>query len=99
MLALHGHQPQPTVELTWRCAGLQLQQGVAGVTTVEAALEEAIARSGGMLESNRGALQKVDWSRSSRTDKGVHSCATVRMALDARHDAGTACLLPHPGPC
>ena len=58
-----------------------------GVTTVEAALEEAIARSGGMLESNRGSLQKVDWSRSSRTDKGVHSCSTVRMlCFIADHD-------------
>ncbi|EIE24783.1 pseudouridine synthase [Coccomyxa subellipsoidea C-169] len=59
------------------CAGLQLQRGVEDITTVEAALEEAIFKAGGILESNRGALHKIDWSRSSRTDKGVHSCSTV----------------------
>ncbi|BDA49208.1 probable tRNA pseudouridine synthase 1 at N-terminal half [Coccomyxa sp. Obi] len=57
--------------------GLQLQRGVEEITTVEAALENAIAKAGGILESNMGALHKIDWSRSSRTDKGVHSCATV----------------------
>ncbi len=59
------------------CAGLQLQRGVEDITTVEAALEEATFKAGGILESNRGALHKIDWSRSSRTDKGVHSCSTV----------------------
>lgn len=65
-------------------AGLQLQKGAAGITTVEAALEEAIAKTGGILDSNRGALQKIDWSRSSRTDKGVHSCSTVRSLRGPR---------------
>lgn len=32
------------------------------------------------MESNRGALHKIYWSRSSRTDKGVHSCATVSIS-------------------
>ncbi|KAK9918566.1 hypothetical protein WJX75_005011 [Coccomyxa subellipsoidea] len=57
--------------------GLQLQRGVEDITTIEAALEDAIGKAGGILESNRGALHKIDWSRSSRTDKGVHSCSTV----------------------
>ena len=62
------------------------------MTTVEAALEEAIARAGGILESNRGALQKIDWSRSSRTDKGVHSCSTVRTDSHACLDCIPAML-------
>lgn len=34
-------------------------------------------KAGLMRKCNFGALHKVKWSRSSRTDKGVHSCATV----------------------
>ena len=68
----------PNIILDPATAGLQLQRGVEGITTVEAALEEAIAKTGGILDSNRGALQKIDWSRSSRTDKGVHSLSTAR---------------------
>lgn len=51
------------------------------ITTVEAALEQAIARASGILASNVGALHKIDWSRSSRTDKGVHSLSTVRVLV------------------
>jgi hypothetical protein len=36
-----------------------MQQGSAPQQTVEDALEEAIFRSGGILESNRGSLSKV----------------------------------------
>ena len=45
--------------------------------TVEDVLEEAVYQSGGILESNRGSLGKINWSRSSRTDKRVHSLSTV----------------------
>ena len=45
--------------------------------TVEDVLEEAIYRAGGILDSNRGMLGKINWSRSSRTDKRVHSLSTV----------------------
>ena len=38
---------------------------------VEAELENAIFKAGGILESNYGHLNKVAWARSSRTDKGV----------------------------
>ncbi|KAL4448956.1 hypothetical protein ABPG77_007673 [Micractinium sp. CCAP 211/92] len=63
--------------------GLQMQPNqalplaAAPEATVEDALEEAIFRAGGILPSNRGQLSKVSWSRSSRTDKSVHSLATV----------------------
>ena len=55
--------------------------------TVEDVLEEAIYRSGGILESNRGMLGKINWSRSSRTDKRVHSLSTViSMKLECNAD-------------
>ncbi|KZV25771.1 tRNA pseudouridine synthase-like [Dorcoceras hygrometricum] len=44
---------------------------------VEGELEKAIFSSGGIRESNFGDLHKIGWARSSRTDKGVHSLATV----------------------
>lgn len=55
--------------------------------TIEEVLEEAIFTSGGILESNRGNLGKVGWSRSSRTDKRVHSLSTViSMKLECDPD-------------
>ncbi|KAK7385607.1 hypothetical protein VNO78_31335 [Psophocarpus tetragonolobus] len=45
--------------------------------TVTKELEIAIFKAGGIRESNFGDLQKIGWARSSRTDKGVHSLATV----------------------
>ena len=44
---------------------------------VEWHLERAILRAGLMRKENFGALRKVKWSRSSRTDKGVHALAAV----------------------
>jgi tRNA pseudouridine38-40 synthase len=55
--------------------------------TIEEVLEAAIFASGGILESNRGNLGKVGWSRSSRTDKRVHSVSTViSMKLECDPD-------------
>ena len=54
--------------------------------TIEDVLESAIFDAGGILESNRGSLGKIGWSRSSRTDKRVHSLSTVismKMECDA----------------
>lgn len=65
--------------LSWY-AGLQVQRLDSEVTTIEAALERALAQAGRVLESNVGAQHKMGWSRSSRTDKGVHSLATVCFA-------------------
>jgi hypothetical protein len=47
------------------------------VPTVEEVLEMAVLKAGLMRKENFGDLSKVKWSRSSRTDKGVHSLATV----------------------
>ena len=37
----------------------------------------ALARTGAIAASNAGDLKKIGWSRSSRTDKGVHALAGV----------------------
>ena len=56
-------------------------------STVDDVLEDAVFATGGVLLSNyrSRALSRLKWSRSSRTDKGVSSLATVvslRMELD-----------------
>ncbi|KAK3147302.1 hypothetical protein QOZ80_3BG0280700 [Eleusine coracana subsp. coracana] len=53
------------------------QRELSVESTIESVLESAIFKAGGILESNYGKLQKVGWERSSRTDKGVHSLATM----------------------
>ena len=56
-------------------------------STVDDVLEDALFKSGGVKLSNyrSRALGRLKWSRSSRTDKGVSSLATVvslRLELD-----------------
>ncbi|KAK7300834.1 hypothetical protein RJT34_11685 [Clitoria ternatea] len=57
--------------------GLQIQRDEHRLSTIEKELETAIFKAGGMRDSNFGDLDKVKWGRSSRTDKGVHSLATM----------------------
>ncbi|XP_068641185.1 putative tRNA pseudouridine synthase [Aristolochia californica] len=57
--------------------GLQIQRDLSSTSTIEAELETAIFKAGGIRDSNYGNLHKIGWARSSRTDKGVHSLATV----------------------
>ncbi|CAM6104848.1 unnamed protein product [Calypogeia fissa] len=57
--------------------GLQMMRGPEAANTIEYQLERAIYKAGGILETNYGHLDKLSWSRSSRTDKGVHSLSTV----------------------
>ncbi|KAJ3682885.1 hypothetical protein LUZ60_013112 [Juncus effusus] len=57
--------------------GLQKQHDSNELSTIEAELESAIFKSGGILPSNFGNLHRIGWTRSSRTDKGVHSLATM----------------------
>ncbi|KAF7816203.1 putative tRNA pseudouridine synthase [Senna tora] len=56
--------------------GLQKQRDEQ-IATIEKELETAIFQAGGIRDSNFGDLYKVAWGRSSRTDKGVHSLATM----------------------
>ncbi|KAL3850547.1 hypothetical protein ACJIZ3_012429 [Penstemon smallii] len=57
--------------------GLQIQRDQPELSTIEGELEKAIFRAGGIRDSNYGDLNKIGWARSSRTDKGVHSLATM----------------------
>ncbi|KAK7276095.1 hypothetical protein RIF29_17228 [Crotalaria pallida] len=57
--------------------GLQMQRDQHELSTIEKELEIAIFKAGGIRDSNFGDLDKVKWGRSSRTDKGVHSLATM----------------------
>ncbi|XP_043808883.1 putative tRNA pseudouridine synthase isoform X3 [Manihot esculenta] len=68
--------------------GLQKQQDEHSLSTIEEELEHAIFKAGGILDSNYGHLQKVAWARSSRTDKGVHSLATmITMKMEIPENA------------
>lgn len=61
-------------------AGSSVNRTLGDAATIENVLETAIFKAGLMLESNFGAFSKIKWSRASRTDKGVHSLGTVRVA-------------------
>jgi tRNA pseudouridine38-40 synthase len=52
---------------------------------IESALEKALYKCGMISDSNFGFLDKIGWSRSSRTDKGVHAAGVVvslKMLID-----------------
>ncbi|XP_034688518.1 putative tRNA pseudouridine synthase isoform X3 [Vitis riparia] len=57
--------------------GLQMQRDESSLSTIEGELETAVFKAGGIRDSNYGNLHKIGWDRSSRTDKGVHSLATM----------------------
>lgn len=47
---------------------------------MERELEAALYRVGSIADSNHKFLDKINWSRSSRTDKGVHAARLVISA-------------------
>ena len=53
---------------------------------MEQVVEDAIFKSGLMLETNYQSFSRSRFSRASRTDKGVHSLGTV----GAKTISGTA---------
>lgn len=64
-----------------RYQGLQINPGA---TTIEAVLEKALFLSGGILDKNFGNIQKIQWSRTARTDKGVHAisqCCSMKLNI------------------
>ncbi|KAJ4971390.1 hypothetical protein NE237_004489 [Protea cynaroides] len=68
--------------------GLQKQFDDNSLSTIEAELEIAIFKAGGIRDSNFGDLQKIGWDRSSRTDKGVHSLSTmISLKMEIPEDA------------
>jgi hypothetical protein len=57
--------------------------------TVEKHLEKALFLAGGIVESNYANLHKIQWTRTARTDRGVHAvmqCCAMKlsMPLDGR---------------
>lgn len=56
--------------------GLQMDAN-SPYETVELKLSQALNRVGCVIESNQNDLSKIGWSRSSRTDKGVHAARIV----------------------
>jgi tRNA pseudouridine38-40 synthase len=66
--------------------GSQIQNAHANVRTVEKELENGLFLARCISEDNHGFLNKVKWSRASRTDKGVHAlCAVVGMKMLWEH--------------
>ena len=59
--------------------------------TVEKHLEKALFLAGGIVESNFANLHKIQWTRTARTDRGVHAvmqCCAMKLIipLDKRND-------------
>lgn len=61
-------------------AGSNLDRNLGEGATIESALEAAMFKAGFIRQENFGDFSKLNFSRASRTDKGVHSLATVRKA-------------------
>eukprot|EP01084_Bolivina_argentea_P178764 308990_1 len=57
--------------------GLQINPGLR---SIEAELEKALFLSGSILSTNFGCPRKICWSRSARTDKGVHAVGNLISA-------------------
>jgi hypothetical protein len=68
--------------------GLQFNQKMAHLPTIEGEVEDALFRAGHIAGSNYRDLSKIGWSRSSRTDKGVHAARLVLNAKLLVSDAG-----------
>jgi tRNA pseudouridine38-40 synthase len=51
------------------------------VNTIERELESALHRVGCISNDNHESIAKIGWSRSSRTDKGVHA---ARLLISAK---------------
>lgn len=60
--------------------GSQIQNDHEGVRTVEAELQNALFKARCIAPENYGFINKIKWSRSSRTDKGVHALCSVIAA-------------------
>jgi tRNA U38,U39,U40 pseudouridine synthase TruA len=75
------------------CPGSTVNRALGDGATIEQVLETAIFKAGLIKESNYGCFSKVNWSRASRTDKGVHSLGTVcpPWLCSSAHWAALAC--------
>lgn len=57
--------------------GLQLDEKNTALKFIEGELRDALVRVSAISETNSMSLAKIDWSRSSRTDKGVHASKVI----------------------
>lgn len=57
--------------------GSAINRHLGATETIEGVLEIAIHKAGLVTDANFGDLNKIGFSRASRTDKGVHSLASV----------------------
>jgi tRNA pseudouridine(38-40) synthase len=68
-------------------SGLQFNSN-ASKESVESVVESALHKIGCIRDSNFRQLQKSGWSRSSRTDKGVHAARIIVSAkLELSHQS------------
>lgn len=58
-------------------SGLQLDEKNNALKFIEGELRDALVRVSAISETNSMSLAKIDWSRSSRTDKGVHASKVI----------------------
>lgn len=59
--------------------GIQFNK-IEEIQTIERVLENALYQIGCISDSNHESIHKISWSRSSRTDKGVHAARLVISA-------------------
>lgn len=67
--------------------GLQMDAN-SPFETVEFHISQSLNKVGCVIESNQNELSKIGWSRSSRTDKGVHAARMVlsgKLEIDEEH--------------
>lgn len=80
-----GRKRKVAVILAYCGAGYQGMQKNPGAVTIEAELEQALFRANAIAQCNFGNLQKVDWMRAARTDKGVSAVGQIisaRLVID-----------------
>eukprot|EP00958_Prasinococcus_capsulatus_P022480 scaffold3166_cov399-Prasinococcus_capsulatus_cf.AAC.26 len=66
--------------------GYQGMQRNPGAKTIEAELEQALNKAGGISDQNFGEPSKVQWARAARTDKGVSAlCQVVSLNMVCYH--------------
>ena len=69
-----------------RYQGLRIN---ADTETIEKMLEKALLLAGGISEENFGNIHKISWSRTARTDKGVHAlsqCCAMKLNFPLGHE-------------
>lgn len=87
------HTPKRKWALNFGYLGSQYQglQVNPDANTVEKHLEKALYLAGGISETNFANLHKIQWTRTARTDRGVHAvmqCCAMKlvMPLDMRSE-------------